>query len=120
MKKGFTLIELLGVIVILSFLIVIVGFGVTKFIKDSKKDLNSTQRIAILEAAKIWSVDNLNSLPSSGCDYVQVQTFIDEGIISNVKDLNTDTVINGYYVKVCKIDNNGVDDYSYEIYEAIP
>ena len=89
-KKGFTLVELLAVIVILALIGLLTSTSITKLVKDSKNDLNENQILAIKSAAQIWGADNINKLPDSGeCIYLTLKILKDNGLLDNVKELNT-------------------------------
>ena len=101
-KNGFTLIELLAVIIILGVLGLIVMPVVTNSLKESKEDLYNTQLANIKEAAKTWSADNINKLPTAINDNknvtlekLQSEGYIDEEIINPKTDAKFDPL------KVC-------------------
>lgn len=74
-NKGFTLIELLAVIAILAVIVIIASPFVLNTAEESSKSLNKTQKIAIENAAREWtlknvSIDNENKI--SGNTYTSV------------------------------------------------
>ena len=113
MKRGFTLIELLAVIVILSLFALIAGVGVTRITKTAKSDLTNAQKMAILDAAEVWSASNLNNIPTSGCAAVSVNDLISSGALNELKMSsfkNMDKDLN--VVKICATPNENNDNIS--------
>ena len=101
MKKGFTLIELIAVIVILSLIALIVIAGTTRIIKKSKSDIDATQKQLIIDAAGVWSADNLDKIPDNGCYNLEVSELLKEGLFSRTEHLNKISEYSNYYVKIC-------------------
>ena len=103
-KKGFTLIELIAVVVILSLLVFLVSKGVTKIVKDNKKDLGETQENLILEAAQLYMEDNLDDLPDlDACYNINISDL--QSYFEDLSKLKTNKDLSNYYVRVCNINN---------------
>ena len=66
MKKGFTLIELLAVITILAVIALIAVPTILNVINFSKEGISNSQKDLILEAAKNYSVSNVDVDTNSG------------------------------------------------------
>lgn len=95
MKKGFTLVELLAVIGILGLIGLITIPVVTNTLNKSKKDLYEAQLSSIKDAAKVWGVDNLDSMPEKENDSIVVTLGMlkDAGLVDeDLKDPRTKEV----------------------------
>ena len=92
MNKGFTLIELLAVIVILSVIATITLFATGTILKDAKDSLSEAQKTKLIEAAKLYYLENSN------ITYVCIDTLIDSGYIDvdQVLDPKDREELNGY------------------------
>lgn len=117
-KNGFTLIEVLAVIIILGVIGLIVMPVVTNSLKESKADLYKIQISNIKEAAKTWSADNINKLPTEtgGNKNITLKVLQDEGYIDqNITNPKTDSEFEP--TKVCvNIKFNG-KKYIYTVLE---
>jgi prepilin-type N-terminal cleavage/methylation domain-containing protein len=91
-KNGFTLIELLGVVTILAIILMIGTNAVSKIIKENKKHMHDEQMSNFVDAVRIWSADNVNSLPYDGSTItITLETLIVDGLVEdNVIDPLTD------------------------------
>ena len=101
-KNGFTLIEILAVLIILGVVGLIVMPVVTNSLRESKDDLYNVQISNIKEAAKTWSADNMNKLPTTtgGNKNVNLKMLQDEGYIEeNITNPKTDETFDP--LKVC-------------------
>lgn len=118
-KNGFTLIEVLAVIIILGIIGLIVMPVVTNSLKESKEDLYNVQIANIKEAAKTWSADNMDKLPTivdSG-KHVTLRKLQDEGYIdAGIKNPKTDEEFETTEVCV-NIKFNG-KKYIYEVIQS--
>ncbi len=61
-KKAFTLMELLGALIIIGILTVLAFTVVNNSLNNSKQKLYDTQIESIIDAAKLWEVDNIQEL----------------------------------------------------------
>lgn len=59
-KRGFTLIELMAVIVILSIILVVTTPIVINVISSVKHELSKQQKQIVVDAARMWGVNNLS------------------------------------------------------------
>ena len=59
-NKGLTLVELLGVLVVLSFIIMVVTPVVTKNLKSSQAEICEHQLDSLVSASKNWFTDQIN------------------------------------------------------------
>lgn len=84
-KNGFSLVELLAVIVILSIIMSMAGFGVMRIRNNSLNDLLNSKKKDLVAAAILYGQDNqdkLNKCNIDGldyCTYVTVKDLIDDG-----------------------------------------
>ena len=113
MKKGFTLVELLAVLVILGIILTITYYSVNSLLNNSEDSLSDTQEAAIIEAAKIYYLEegmDLESGLNKVC--VSVSYLINKGYIdrSEIKDPSSKNPINGYVI----IENDN-DKYTYKL-----
>ncbi|MBM7541790.1 competence type IV pilus major pilin ComGC [Amphibacillus cookii] len=74
-EKGFTLVELLAVIVILGIIVAIAIPAIGNIIKNAQGDADEQEVALILDAARLYEVQNENGLP------VDVDTLISEGYL---------------------------------------
>ena len=65
-EDGFTLVELLGVIVILGIILAIAIPGVGNIIDNAKTNTEKHQAELVVDAAKMYVLDNGNTIPTSG------------------------------------------------------
>ncbi len=93
-NKGFTLIELLSVIAILAIISLIAIPTVTNVINDSRNRAYDNQVNALEIGAKSWGAANMNQLPSTEGEYIDVTLeelktagFVDSDIIDPRSDL---------------------------------
>ena len=107
MKKGFTLIELLGVIVILSLLLLVVGLGVTKIVKNSKSDINDAEESVIIKAAEEYVASNMFEIANGACVNKTVRQLQSAGFLGSVKR-STSTV-----VRICSVLSSDNVHYEY-------
>lgn len=119
-KNGFTLIEVLAVIIILGVIGLIVMPVVTNSLKESKDELLEVQLTNIKEAAKTWSADNINKLPTikDGSKNITLEKLQNEGYIDEgIKNPKTDELFNAKAVCV-NIKFNG-NKYIYEVIQSL-
>ena len=124
-KKGFTLVELIGVIVLISLLTVLATAPINNIIKNSKKDLNESQKKQIILSAQNWAIDNKDKLPMRGKNTesikVTIEQLYNEGYLDNeVIDLDKDSKMsNCSHVNISLIDENknSGNAYTYEFIE---
>mgnify|MGYP003304901226 CR=1 FL=1 len=64
-KKGFTLVELIGVILILGIILILATPVIKKINSNSRQELYDIQIVNIIDALKLWSVDNSRVLPQN-------------------------------------------------------
>ena len=88
-KKGFTLIELLAVITILSIILTITIYSVKNILGNSKESLSDSQKLLIIEAAKVWYLENMDETEDE--QIVTIEDLVSGGYIesSEVKDPKT-------------------------------
>ena len=124
-KNGFTLIELTTVIVLIAILSVLAVIPINNIIKNSRKELNESQKKQIVLAAQNWTIDNDDKLPKRGINDADVKISLDDlyadGYLDNdVIDLNSNTQISKCsYVNISLIDENknSGNAYTYEFIE---
>lgn len=124
-KYGFTLIELSAVIVLIAILTAIAIIPINNIIKNSKKELNESQKKQIVLAAQNWAIDNGDKLPKRGVNDADVNITLEDlyadGYLDNdVIDLNSNTQISKCsYVSISLIDENknSGNAYTYEFKE---
>ena len=107
MKNGFTLIELLAVITILSIIATITLFATGTILKDAKESLSETQKAKLVEAAKMYYLEN------STASYVCVDDLIDDGYLegTTVLDPKDKTEIHGF-ILITKSTNKVTYEYN--------
>lgn len=88
-KKGFTLIELLAVITILSIILTITIYSVKNILSNSKESLSESQKLLVIDAAKVWYLENMNTDLSE--QIVLIKDLVDEGYIESNKVLDPNT-----------------------------
>ena len=119
MKKGFTLIELLAVIIIISILVTLSGFAISKVIRKSKNSFSDYQNQAIIDAARILLSDNSDKLTFVGeCKYISLNYLYSYGILDNeIISFKDNSLLENFYVKVCIDDTSayGEDKLTYEV-----
>lgn len=124
-KDGFTLIELTTVIVLIAILSVLAVIPINNIIKNSRKELNESQKKQIVLAAQNWAIDNDDKLPKRGVNDADVKITLEDlyadGYLDNdVIDLNSNTQISKCsYVNISLIDENknSGNTYTYEFKE---
>lgn len=124
-KDGFTLIELTTVIVLIAILSALATIPINNIIKNSKKELNESQKKQIVLAAQNWAIDNDDKLPKRGVNDADVKITLEDlyadGYLDNdVIDLNSNTQISKCsYVNISLIDENKNSNnaYTYEFKE---
>lgn len=124
-KNGFTLIELTTVIVLIAILSVLAVIPINNIIKNSRKELNESQKKQIVLAAQNWAIDNDDKLPKRGVNDADVKITLEDlyadGYLDNdVIDLNSNTQISKCsYVNISLIDENknSGNTYTYEFKE---
>ena len=124
-KNGFTLIELTTVIVLIAILSVLAVIPINNIIKNSRKELNESQKKQIVLAAQNWAIDNDDKLPKRGINDADVKITLEDlyadGYLDNdVIDLNSNTQISKCsYVNISLIDENknSANTYTYEFKE---
>ena len=124
-KDGFTLIELTTVIVLIAILSVLAVIPINNIIKNSRKELNESQKKQIVLAAQNWAIDNDDKLPKRGVNDADVKITLEDlyadGYLDNdVIDLNSNTQISKCsYVNISLIDQNknSGNTYTYEFKE---
>lgn len=124
-KDGFTLIELTTVIVLIAILSALAAIPINNIIKNSKKELNESQKKQIVLAAQNWAIDNDDKLPKRGVNDADVKITLEDlyadGYLDNdVIDLNSNTQISKCsYVNISLIDENknSGNTYTYEFKE---
>ena len=124
-KNGFTLIELTTVIVLIAILSVLAVIPINNIIKNSRKELNESQKKQIVLAAQNWAIDNDDKLPKRGINDADVKITLEDlyadGYLDNdVIDLNSNTQISKCsYVNISLIDENknSGNAYTYEFIE---
>lgn len=124
-KNGFTLIELTTVIVLIAILSVLAVIPINNIIKNSRKELNESQKKQIVLAAQNWAIDNDDKLPKRGINDADVKITLEDlyvyGYLDNdVIDLNSNTQISKCsYVNISLIDENknSGNAYTYEFKE---
>ena len=79
-KKGFTLIELLAVITIL---LTITVYSVKNILSNSKESLSDSQKLLVIDAAKVWYLENMDT--NSSEQIVTIQELINAGYIESSK-----------------------------------
>ena len=112
MNKGFTLIELLAVIIILSIIATITLLATGVIIKDTKERLSDKQKEKLIEAAKLYQLDNSNA------SYVCVKTLIQQGYldVEKVLDPKDKTELNGY-ITITKTTTTDPDNQDKKYYK---
>ena len=119
MKRGFTLIELLAVITILSIIILIASVSLSNVLKDSKEDLSNSQITAIKEAAKSWSSDNIDILPSgNNCSFLTLKDLKEDGLIDEeiIDPKDKKNISNDLKIKIeSKMNGTGNSNLTYEV-----
>ena len=114
-KKGFTLIELLAVITILSIILTITVYSVKNILNNSKESLSDSQKLLVIDAAKVWYLENMD--PDALEQIVTIQTLLENGYIesSKVTDPKTGEEMPGcIIIKV----NESTDTVTYEYEES--
>lgn len=108
MNKGFTLAELLGVIVILGVLTVIAVSTIDKNIKDGNYKSCLAQEKNIIEAAKMYSMDNPTFSGNVTMGTLMTEGYLEEDFKNPVtnSNYNEDTSV--------KIEING-SKYSFDV-----
>lgn len=86
-NKGFTLVELLAVVTILAILMLIVVLTVNPIISNSEKELLSTQKKNIEEAARVYYLKE--GTDDTTC--VDVEELISKGYIEGNKVVDPET-----------------------------
>ena len=119
MKRGFTLIELLAVITILSIIVLIASVSLSNVLKDSKEDLSNSQITAIKEAAKSWSSDNMDILPSgNNCSFLTLKDLKEDGLIDEeiIDPKDKKNISNDLKIKIeSKMNGAGNSNLTYEV-----
>jgi len=101
MKRGFTLVELLAVIVLLSVLALMATVSTGKIIKNARNDMSEVQLKVLEEATKMYTMKEVihlfNGQDAIKQTCVNVVYLINNGYLesSEIKDVNTDEVMNG-------------------------
>ena len=98
MKKGFTLIELLAVIVILSMLLLISRFAITRITKGAKRDIIDAEEKSIIKAAEAYYAANMFELSDGNCMIKTIKNLQDAGLIGEVKHHSLSTQI-----RICSV-----------------
>lgn len=100
-KTGFTLIELLGVIVLISLISLLSFSTVLNQIKKSNDQINKITQNLVIDSAKNYLADNLNSFPkvknSTFCLSVQEllnKNYLDKSVLDENESLND------YFIKI--------------------
>ena len=130
MKKGFTLVELLAVLVILGIILTITYYSVSSILDNSESSLSETQKSAIVEAAKIYYLEEgMNIETDSTANYsgkicVTVKYLKDNGYIDRSEVANPESPesnLDGYVlIENSKVDNEYTDKYSYDYNSGTP
>ena len=119
MKRGFTLIELLAVITILSIIILIASVSLSNVLKDSKEDLSNSQITAIKEAAKSWSSDNMDILPTgNNCSFLTLKDLKEVGLLDEkiIDPKDKKNISNDLKIKIeSKMNGTGNSNLTYEV-----
>ena len=92
-NKGFTLVELIAVITILGLIAIMTTPIVTKILRESDEDANKIQTEYILEAGKVYYIDNQNNdKPDETWETAKVtlETLVNYGIIEIVENSKTE------------------------------
>ncbi len=125
--KGFTLLELLGVILIITFIILVVVPTINRAVESSKEKLYQAQASNIESAAKIWAADNPNVIPKKNNETTTVFLYtlknsgiLDDDLINPLTDKKfpDNTLIeikrdnNFFEYKVIK--DSGTEDFIYD------
>lgn len=94
-KNGFSLVELLAVIVILSIIMSMAGFGVMRIRNNSLNDLLNSKKKDLVAAAILYGQDNQDKFKKcqmdevdSYCAYVTVEDLIKNGYYTS-KETNS-------------------------------
>ena len=108
MKKGFTLIELMGVIAIITIIGSVATVTVNNNIYKSRMNLCKAQENTIIEAAKMYLVDNpnknINNSRIKVVSELQDQGYLDEELVNPI---NKEKYNNSTYVLVENEDGTG-------------
>jgi len=88
MKKGFTLVEMLAVVVLIGLLVVITVPSIKTIMNNAKEKSLEKQIDSIIESAKSWSVDNIDSLTENNTITVTIETLKKSGFLENEKVIN--------------------------------
>lgn len=95
-KNGFSLVELLAVIVILSIIMSMAGFGVMRIRNNSLNDLLNSKKKDLVAAAILYGQNNQDKLSDckmdgvdSYCAYVTVEDLINNGYYTS-KETNSE------------------------------
>ena len=117
-KNGFTLVETLAVIIVLSLFALITVPIIDKNLKESRNVTYDVQIDEVITAAKNWSVDHLNQLPSTveSPKNVLVSELINGGYIESVikNPKNNTKCIDGTTSVVITLNNVG-GGYTYSL-----
>ena len=117
-KNGFTLVELLAVIVVMAIIAAIGYASVSSVLGTSKDELYKQQVSQLIKAAKQWSIENIDQLPTSQTDSfsVTVQQLKEAGNISAFpEDPRNGNIMDGQINISCS--NSSCNDYNYEYQE---
>ena len=118
MKKGFTLAELLGVLVVLALISMIAIPSVANVIKDYKNQACVIQFSYVIEAGKSWASNNLDKLPNTTGEYVDITILdlIEYGYLAeDLVNPKTKAAFSSYFV--VRITKN-LKVFEYTIYDT--
>ena len=112
MNKGFTLIELLAVIIILSIIATITLYATGVIIRDTKQSLSDTQKAKLIEAAKLYQLED------STATYVCIDTLIEKGYldVEKVLDPKDKQELTGY-ITITKTETTDPEDTTKKYYK---